>query len=165
VQEVDRQLPDEQLVARVVERQLVGREAGHLLHVRALDPLDVNRNVVALEQLPDPHDRVAHHRPPDVVRVVVAHEHTGHAHLVLLGAGEELVDRVRRIDDDALAGLAVADEVGEVDHLSRHRVGRGEVLPRQQLAKVEALGHEAERMRRGADRTDVSALPALATAR
>ena len=50
--------------------------------------------------------------------------------------------RVRRVDDQRLAGLPVADEVHEVHHLAGDRVVGGEVAAGEQLAEVEAVvGH------------------------
>ena len=49
---------------------------------------------------------------------------------------------VRRVDDQRLARLAVADEVDEVDHLVGDLVVGGEVAAGEQLAEVEAIvGH------------------------
>ena len=53
---------------------------------------------------------------------------------------EQLVDAVGGIDDDRLAGLPVAHQVDEVDHLAGHLVVGGEVPAGQQLAEVEAVG-------------------------
>ncbi len=49
-------------------------------------------------------------------------------------------DAVGRVDGHGLAGLAVADQVHEVDHLAGHRVVDGEVTPGEQLAEVETVG-------------------------
>ena len=46
-------------------------------------------------------------------------------------------DVVGRVDDHRLAGLAVADQVDEVDHLAGQRVVAGDVAPGEQLAEVE----------------------------
>ena len=45
------------------------------------------------------------------------------------------------IDQDGVAGLAIADRVDEVDHLAGDRVVLGEIPPGQQLTEVEAIAH------------------------
>ena len=74
-----------------------------------------------LEQAGDALDRVAHHRAADVVGVVVRGEHAADDHAVGLDGVDEVVDGVRRVDEQALAGRPVADGVDEVDHLRRPR--------------------------------------------
>ena len=61
-------------------------------------------------------------RAADVVRVVVGDEHARQAHAVGLDDVEQLVDPVGRVDDHGVAGLAITDEVDEVDHLRCERV-------------------------------------------
>src|SRR5699024_6142425 len=54
---------------------------------------------------------------------------------------EEIEDRllvIGRIDDDGLTGLAVPDDVDEVDHLLGDPVVLREIEPRQQLLEIEA---------------------------
>ena len=74
-----------------------------------------------------------------VVCVVVGHEHPLEAHPVVLHEIEELAGRVGWIDGDRHAGCPVADQVGEVDHLSSDRVLAGVVPPREKLAEVEPV--------------------------
>ena len=52
---------------------------------------------------------------------------------------DEVVDGVRGVDQQALAGVAVADGVDEVDHLLGDRVVDGEVAAGQELAEVEPI--------------------------
>ena len=107
------------------------------VHPRDLGALDVDRTGLTLEQRRDPLDVETHHRTADVVGVVVRRQHPGDPHVVGRRGVEQLVDRVRRIDEQALAGRPVADQVGEVDHLRGDRVTDREVAPRQQLAEVQ----------------------------
>ena len=60
----------------------------------------------------------------DVVEVVVGGDGGDDGHLIVARDGEYAGDVPTRVDDDALAGSRVADEVDEVLHLSR----RGEYL-------------------------------------
>ena len=59
-----------------------------------------------------------------MVEVVVGGDGGDDGHLIVARDGERPVDVPTRVDDDALAGSRVADEVDEVLHLSR----RGEDL-------------------------------------
>ena len=90
-----------------------------------------------LEQRADALERPAAHLPPEVVRVEVGPEHAGQPHAVGRQDVEEVLHGVGRVDDDRLAGLAVADQVDEVDHLAGHHVAVGEVAAREQLAEVQ----------------------------
>jgi hypothetical protein len=99
----------------------------------------VDGAAAALEQRGDPFHLVAHHVAADVVGVEVGDEHPGDLHAVGLDQIEQLVHRVGRIDEDALALHPVADGVGEVHHLLRDRIVVGEVAARQQLAEVEPV--------------------------
>ena len=68
-------------------------------------------------------------------------EHADEAHVVGFEHGQDVVDVVGRVDDHGFTGLAVADEVGEVDHLPGHLVALGDVPARQQLAEIQAIVH------------------------
>ena len=46
------------------------------------------------------------------------------------------------IKNYSLPRLAIADQVGKVDHLRRHRVADREVAPREQLPEVEPVRHD-----------------------
>ena len=91
------------------------------------------------EQLGDALDRPAAEVTADVIGVVVRDEHAGEAHAVGAEDVDELARAVRGVDRDRLAGLAVADEVDEVDHLLRDRIVTREVPPREQLPEVEPI--------------------------
>ena len=64
-----------------------------------------------------------------MVRMVVGDQGADHVHPVGGGDGEEIGHPVGGVDDHGLAGITVADEVGEVDHLRGERVAHREVLP------------------------------------
>ena len=89
----------------------------------------------------DPLDAQAHHLPAHVIGVVVGREHTGESHPVGAQDLDELVDPVGRVDHHGLAGLAITDEVGEVDHLLGDPIGASEVATGEQLAEVQAISH------------------------
>ena len=130
-------------VARLVQHEIGVRAAGDALHAERFGRLhvDLGGDVGAAEQLGDALDAQAHHVPADVIGVVVGGEHAGEAHPVGAEDLDELVDAVGGIDQHGLAGLAVADEVDEVDHLLGDPVGAREVAPGEQLAEVQAISH------------------------
>lgn len=74
--------------------------------------------------------------------MVVGGEDARDAHAIGLGDIDQFVDTVCRIDNQAFAGRAIADEVDEIHHLHRQLIRRGEIVPRQELAKVEVISHE-----------------------
>ena len=152
VHERDRDRADGHDVAAVVQHEIRLRRAGDALHAARLGPVDVDRRVDALEpeQRGDAFDLPAHERAADVIRVVVGDERADDPHAVRARDLDQLAHAVRRVDDERLAGLAVADEVDEVDHLAGDLVVGREVAAREQLAEVEAVvGH------RGIYRCDV----------
>src|SRR5207248_4036002 len=103
--------------------------------------IDVDRHSCPLQQLCEALELEAHHRAADVVGVVMGDQYTGQVHVVGLEDVDQISGGVGRVDDDGVAGLAVADEVGEVAHLRGDHVAGREVAPREQLPKVQAVGH------------------------
>ena len=101
--------------------------------------VDVHRHALALQQLGQALELEAHHRPADVVGVVVGDQHAGQVHAVGLQGVDQVVGGVGRIDDDGVAGLAVADQIGEVAHLLGDHVAGREVAAGQQLPEIEAV--------------------------
>ena len=89
--------------------------------------MDVDGDGAAAEDLTDALDRVAHHRPSDVVGVMVGGEDPREAHAVTLEHVQDLVDAVRGIHDHRFPGVVVAYEIDEIDHLGRQRVAGREV--------------------------------------
>ena len=81
-----------------------------------------------------------------MVGVMVRRQDSREPHAILGQDAQEVGDPVRRIDGDRLAGLAVADQVHEVDHLGCYGVVVGEVPAGEQLAEVQAIGHACDRM-------------------
>ena len=124
-------------VAGRVRHQVGGVEVGHLEHPLGLGGLHVNRHGLDRQQFGHALDLHAHHRATAVVRVVVGDERAHESHVVGLRDRHQVGDRVRRVDHDALAGRAIADQVREVDHLTGHRITDGEVAAREQLTEVE----------------------------
>ena len=135
--------PDD--VAGVVADQLIGVDPGGAGDPGFFVALDVDRARHAFEQSGDPVDVEPHHRPADVVGVVVRGQHARHGHAV----GSHRVDQaggiVRRVDEHALTRGPVAHCVHEVDHLLGELVVGREVATREQLAEVQTivvgLGH------------------------
>jgi len=101
----------------------------------------LTKRVGQLQQPADPHDREAHHVAADVVGVVVGGEDAGEAHPVGGQDVEDLAGGVGRVDRHRLAGLPVADQVDEVQHLAGDRIGPGDVAPGQELSEIEAIVH------------------------
>ena len=69
---------------------------------------------------------------------------------------EQALDVVGGVDHDRLAGLAIADEVDEVDHLAGDRIRAGEVATGEQLAEVQAVVHILCTLWRGASMRSAS---------
>ena len=101
------------------------------------------------QQLGEALEFEAHHRPADVVGVVVGHQHARQVHAVGLQCVDQILRGVGRVDDDGVARLTVADEVGEVAHLLRDHVAGREIAPREQLPKIQAVGHDLRLCGRG----------------
>jgi len=150
VHEGDVDLAHAHHIAGVVLGEVGFVDAGGAHHPAGLFLLHVDGAVAAFEQAGYAFDSEAHHRAAHMVGVIVGGEHTGAAHPIGLDRVEQFVDCVGRIDDDALARSAIADDVHEVDHLLGDRIADGEVVAGQELAEVEAIGvHGAMVVRRG----------------
>ena len=74
-----------------------------------------------------------------MVRVVVGDQHAGKMQAIGLEGVDQIAGRVSGIDDHAVTGLPVTDQVGEVAHLRRDRVALGEVAAGEQLAEVQSV--------------------------
>jgi fatty acid desaturase len=140
VDQLDRNVADHHDVTARVEHEIGGLEVGDLADELALLGLHVNRHVRALEQFVHTLDGVSHHVSADMIGVIVGGEYTGESHVVLGEDLKDAVDVVGGVDGDGLAGLAIADEVDEVDHLAGQRIVLGDVATGEQLAEVEATG-------------------------
>ena len=93
-----------------------------------------------LEQAGDAFDGPALEAAADVVGMEVRAQRADAPHAVGGQDGQQVIDPVGGVDDHRLAGLAVAHQVDEVDHLAGHLVVGGEVPTGQQLAEVEPVG-------------------------
>ncbi len=142
VDQLDVDAPDGHDVAGCVRDKGPRLDSGDLLHELGFGRLHVNWHVDPLEKLSDAVDLVTHHGAADMIGVIVRSERAGECHPIRLEDVDQGVCVIGRIDDDGLAGRSVADEVREVDHLLRDRVGGGEISARQQLAEVDAIVHE-----------------------
>jgi hypothetical protein len=60
-------------------------------------------------------------------------------HVIRLRQPDQGLHVPRRIHQQTLPGLGIADQVGEIHHLCRHRIIDGEISSGQQLAEVEWL--------------------------
>ncbi len=101
--------------------------------------VDVHRHARPLEQLGQALQIEAHHRPAHVVGVMVGDQHARQMHAVGLERVDQIVGGVGRVDHHAVAGLPVADEVGEIAHLLGDHVVGGEVAAGQQLPEVKTV--------------------------
>ena len=142
VHEVDIDRSDGNTVAGRVGAQIGLRQTGRACHPGNLVFVHVNRHLNALEKARDTFDSVAHHRTAHVVGVVVGGQDASDSKTIGLHDVDEIVDSVRRIDDDAFTSATVTDQVDEVGHLSGQRIAHGEIVTREQLAEVEVVvGH------------------------
>ena len=101
--------------------------------------VDVHRHADALQQFGQALELEAHHRTADVVGVVVGDQHAGQVHAVGLQRVDQVAGGVGRVDDHGVAGLPVADQVGEVAHLLGDHVAGREIATREQLPEVEPV--------------------------
>ncbi len=140
--------PTRHHVATVVQDEIRLGCARDLLDAARFGPVDVDGRVDAIEseQRGDAFDLPPHEGAADVIRVVVGDERADDAQVVGTRDRHELAHAVRRVDDQRLARLAVADEVDEVHHLLRDLVVGREVTAGEELAEVEAVvGHGSVR--------------------
>ena len=152
VEEGDLDPSDRDHVARRVLDEVVGADLGRLLDPLRLVGLDVDRAVDVLEQGADALDRVAHHRPADVVGVVVGGEHAADLHAVgahvitadsaLPPAAAEALMRRFASRADLGAGLGLLRlEPGAASGLSDAVVAAGlEVRPRTGGEEIKIAG-------------------------
>ena len=101
--------------------------------------LDVDGNAAELEQRFDALDVEAHHLATAMIGVIVRDQGTADLHAVRFGDPREAGDVVGGVDDETLAGDAIADEVREVDHLAGDGIGGREIATGQELPEVEAV--------------------------
>ena len=78
----------------------------------------MDRDRLACHQPVQPFDVLTEEISPNVVLVVVRDESAHDLHPVLLGQVDQLVDVPRGIDDERLARVCVADEIGQIGHLA-----------------------------------------------
>ena len=142
VQKLNRERADVDFIAVGVSDHLVLRKTSRLRDPRQLVLMGMDRNVHALQELGEAVDRVTHHRSSYVVRVIVADQDTGDRHLIALSSLDDFVDVICGVDDEALLGVEISDQI----HIVGHRLGQGirrcEIASGQQLAEVGAyFGH------------------------
>ena len=130
---------DLQHVATVVGHESVAADTGGPLDPGHLVGLDVDRHLHLLEQRADPLERPAAHLPAEMIRMEVGAQHTGESHAVGRQDVEQVLHGVGGVDRHRLAGLAVADQIDEVDHLAGHHVALGEVATGEQLPEIEPV--------------------------
>ena len=135
----DRDLPDLQHVAAVVELQVALAAAGLPPDPLGLVALGVHLAGTTRQQLRDAFEVVTEQVAADVVGVVVGRERAGDLHAVGGDQFTELVDGVARVYEHALAGGPVPDRVDEVGHLACDRIGGAEVPPGQPLSKIQTV--------------------------
>jgi hypothetical protein len=133
----DRAHPDD--VLSPVGDELSGPHTRRPEDPRRLIDLHVHRHRHQLEQPGDALDPPTHEVAAYVVGVIVGGQGADALHAVGPQDPEQLVDAVGGVDDQCLPGLPVADQVDEVRHLPGDLIVHGEVLPGQQLAKVQTV--------------------------
>lgn len=132
-------MTDRQHIAGRVLNEVVGADLGGLADPFGLFGLHVDRAIDLVEQCRDAVDGEAHHGTPDMVGVVVSGKDAGDSHVVSSNQVDELTGGVRRVDENAVAGYAVADRVDEVHHLLGELVSLREVSSGQELTEVETI--------------------------
>lgn len=136
---------DGRLVAGLVGDEVLTADGRHLLHPLELVALHVDRDVELLQECRDPFDPQPHHRAADMVRVVMGCKHPDRTHPVPLDGLDYRHDVIGRVHQQAFAGLTIADNVHEVDHLAGELVVDAEVPSGEQLPKVQAIvDHHAD---------------------
>ena len=101
--------------------------------------IDVDGNTHSLQQLSQALELETHHRPTDVVGMVMGDQHSRQVHPIGLQRVEQVTGGVSRVDHDRITGLPVADQVGKVTHLLGDHVTGGKVTSGKQLPEVEAV--------------------------
>ncbi len=111
----------------------------------------MNRHRALLEERADTFDGVAHHRSADMVGVVMGRKHAGERHVVFMNDAQDVIDGVCRVHHYALARLAVANEIDEIDHLVRKWVARCKIPTAQELSEIQLVvgGRDAHGCRIG----------------
>lgn len=137
VHEIDRERTDLDRVAPAMRNEMGGSDTRRTGDPWNLVFVDVHGNVAIIQQLGDSCDGVAHHVATYVVCVIVAHKDTLHAHPVGAGKVQDFLRRVSRVDDEALLGLNVPDQIDVVRHLRRETVVLCEVATRQELSEID----------------------------
>lgn len=74
-----------------------------------------------------------------MVRVIVRCQYTCNCHTVLLGDAYKIVNGIRRVNQNALTGNAVTDEVCVVHHLARQRIADRKISAAQKLTEVKRV--------------------------
>lgn len=139
VDECDVDGADRQCVTGTVRHEVGCIDLGRTDHPRHLGFVHVDGHVVRLEQMRDAVDVASHHRTTDVVGVVVRGEDAGQGHAIRIDDAQELVNRISRIDDDALPCRAIAEQIDVVDHLCGETVAHRKVTAGQQLPEIEPV--------------------------
>lgn len=75
-----------------------------------------------------------------MVGVIVRGQHPGDSHAISFDQVEEIVDCVRRIDKQCLAGGSITDCVHKIHHLPGKGIANSEVPTGQQLTEIETIG-------------------------
>jgi fatty acid desaturase len=139
VDQLDRNLADQELVPTRVLDQISGLDTGDPSDPLGLLGLDVHRHRPTSQQLTHARDLVAHHVAAHMIRVVVGGQRPDQPHSVLVENGQDVVNPVGRVDHHRVTGLSIADQVDEVHHLAGQRVVDGDVSPGEKLAEVETV--------------------------
>lgn len=85
-------------------------------------------------------DRVPHHFPAYMIRVIVSRQHTGKSHVISGEHIDNALHVIGRINGNRFAGLAVSDEIDEIHHLTSKRVVLSDVSAGEELTEIEAVG-------------------------
>ncbi len=85
-------------------------------------------------------DRVPHHFPAYMIRVIVSRQHTGKLHVISGEHIDNALHVIGRINGNRFAGLAISDEIDEIHHLTSKRVVLSDVSAGEELTEIETVG-------------------------
>ena len=139
VNELDLHITEFEDGATVHLAQITVRYSGDDLEAVGFVPIDPDRHPLTLEQLGQTVDLEAEEIAADVVRMVMGHQGADHLVAVFRRPVEQPHNIPGRVDDDRLAAGRITDQVHEIGHLPRHRMGGRNLLAGQQLLEVERI--------------------------
>ena len=138
MQELNLDLADEELVARVVLDEVSVGECRHGLHPVGLRLMHMHGARICTHELGKTCNIVPEDVAANVVGVVVRHQRPLDAHVVCGGGRQNPRHIPGGIDNHAAPNVTIAHQIDEVGHLSCHRVLLGEVPAGLELSQIQS---------------------------